>query len=64
MSEDEKWAVMVQEFKESRKSQRVWSSEKGIKRSTLRYWLERIEQLEIGTEICFAELIIAGDVEC
>ena len=44
MSEDEKWAVMVQEFKESRKSQRVWSSEKGIKRSTLRYWLERIEQ--------------------
>ena len=64
MSEEEKWAVMVQEFKESRKSQRVWSSEKGIKRSALRYWLERIEQLEIGTEIYFAELIMAGDVEC
>ncbi len=64
MSEEEKWAVMVQEFKKSGKSQRVWSSEKGIKRSTLRYWLERIEQLEIGTEICFAELIMVGDVEC
>ncbi len=64
MSEDEKWAVLVKDFKQSRKSQRVWSSEKGIKRSTLRYWLERIEQLEIGTEIYFAELIMAGDVEC
>ena len=64
MSEDEKWTVLVKDFKRSGKSQRVWSSEKGIKRSTLRYWLERIEQLEIGTEICFAELIMAGDVEC
>ena len=64
MSEEEKWTVLVKDFKWSEKSQRVWSSEKGIKRSTLRYWLERIEQLEIGTEICFAELIMAGDVEC
>ena len=64
MSEEEKWAVLVKDFKQSGKSQRVWSSEKGIKRSTLRYWLERIDQLEIGTEIYFAELIMAGDVEC
>lgn len=60
MSEAEKWEVMVQEFKESGTSQRLWSAEKGIKRSTLRYWLERTEQPKIGDEIKFAE-IIAGD---
>lgn len=64
MSEAKKWAELVQEFKESGKSQRVWSAENGIKRSTLRYWLERIEELKIGNEIRFVELITAGDAKC
>ena len=64
MSKSEIWAELATDFRKSGKSQRIWSAEKGIKRSNLRYWLERIEQLEIGTEICFAELIMAGDVEC
>lgn len=64
MSEEEKWSVLIQEFKESGRSQRVWSSEKGIKRSTLRYWLDRTEQLKIGSEIFFAEVVMAGDAKC
>jgi len=60
MSESEKWAERVKEFRESGKSQRVWSAEQGIKRSTLRYWLERTEELSEGIEIRFAELVIGG----
>lgn len=63
MSEAEKWAIIVQEFNESGKSQRIFSADKGIKRSSLRYWLERTEQPKIGDEIKFAE-IITGDVQC
>ena len=60
MSESEKWAERVKEYRESGKSQRVWSAEQGIKRSTLRYWLERTEELSEGTEIRFAELVSGG----
>lgn len=60
MSETEKWAVRVKEFRESGKSQRVWSAEQGIKRSTLRYWLKRTEELSEGAEVRFAELVIGG----
>ena len=61
MSESEKWAERVKEFRESGKSQRVWSAKQGIKRSTLRYWLERTEELSEGVEVRFAELVIGGD---
>ena len=57
ISEAENWTMLVQEFRSSGKSQRVWCGENGVKRSTLRYWLERAEQLSIGTEIMFAELV-------
>lgn len=60
MSETEKWAVRVKEFRESGKSQRVWSAEQGIKRSALRYWLKRTEELSEGAEVRFAELVIGG----
>ena len=45
----EKWAKLVKAFRESGKSQRVWCREKGIKRGTLRYWLERTDELSEGT---------------
>jgi len=61
MSKSEKWAERVKEFRKSGKSQRVWSAEQGIKRSTLRYWLKRTEELSEGTEIRFVELVIGGD---
>lgn len=59
----DQWAKEIEEFKSSGKSQRVWCAEKGIKRSTLRYWLDRYEDLLIGKEITFAE-VVAGDEQC
>ncbi len=56
-----KQTKLVNEFMESGKSQRVWCREKGIKRGTLRYWLERVDELSEGTEIKFAEIEIGGD---
>lgn len=54
----------VEKFKQSGKSQRKWCEEQGIKRSTLRYWLERIDELADGKEIRFAELVTGGDIQC
>lgn len=56
--------IIVEDFKQSGKSQRVWCAEQGIKRSTLRYWLERLDELTDGTEIVFAELVTGGDEIC
>jgi hypothetical protein len=64
MSEAEEWAVRVGEFRGSGKSQRVWCTEQGIKRSSLRYWLERLDELAEGDEIIFAEITIGGDEKC
>ena len=61
MTTPNKWEEIISEFKSSGQSQRIFSAEHGLKRSNLRYWLERAEQLEIGKEICFAEIITAGD---
>ncbi len=55
---------MVEKFKSSGKSQRVWCKEQGIKRSTLRYWLKRLDELAEGKEIRFAELVTGGDEPC
>ena len=59
----DQWVKEIENFKSSGKSQRVWCSEKGIKRSTLRYWLDRYEDILIGKEITFAE-VVAGDEQC
>ena len=57
------WETKIQEFKRSGKSQREWCEEKGIRRSSLRYWLDRFEDLSVGKEITFAEVVV-GDKEC
>ncbi len=54
----------VEEFKASGKSQRKWCAEQGIKRSTLRYWLERLDELSDGQEIAFAEIVTGGEKHC
>ena len=59
----DQWKKEIEDFKRSEKSQRVWCAEKGIKRSTLRYWLDRYEDMLIGREITFAE-VVAGDEQC
>ena len=61
MSEEEKWKNHIEAFKCSGKSQRVWCREQGIKRSTLRYWLERSDELCEGKEVRFARLVTGGD---
>lgn len=64
MSEMEKWVARVKEFRASGKSQRVWSSENGVNRSTLRYWIERLDELSDGNRVTFAEIKIGGDEIC
>ena len=64
MSEEEKWAERISEFKSSGHSQRVWCAESGIKRSTLRYWLERLDELSCGKDVSFAEIVIGGEEKC
>ncbi|WP_348688202.1 hypothetical protein [uncultured Dubosiella sp.] len=59
----EHWIKQIQDFKRSGKSQREWCEEKGIRRSSLRYWLDRFEDVSIGKEIIFAEVVV-GDAEC
>ena len=61
MTNEEK---MVQKFRESGKSQREWCREAGIKRSTLRYWLERSEEISERKEIRFARIVEDGDKKC
>lgn len=64
MSKSEIWAELATDFRKSGKSQRIWSAEKGIKRSNLRYWLERLDELSDGDEIIFAEITIGGEEKC
>lgn len=54
----------VEKFKASGESQRKWCAEQGIKRSTLRYWLERLDELADGQEIAFAEIVTGGESNC
>ena len=54
----------VEKFKGSGKSQRKWCAEQGIKRSTLRYWLERLDELSDGQEVAFAEIVTGGEKHC
>ena len=53
---EEKWKKPIEEFKTVGKSRRAWCREKGIKRSTLRYWLEHTDELSEGKEVRFARV--------
>ena len=55
---------LVKEYQESGLGQREFCRRYGIKRSTLRYWLDRIKDYQIGDEIRFRELVVGGDEEC
>ena len=61
MTGSEKWAVRIEEYRRSGKSQRVWCREQGIKRSTLRYWLERTEEMAEGKAVRFARIVTDGE---
>ena len=61
MNGAEKWTSLVQKVRASGKSQRVGCAEQGIKRSSLRYWLERLDEISEGEEVIFAEIEIGGE---
>ena len=42
---EEKWVKQIEDFKAAGKSQREWCRKRGINRSTLRYWLNRTDEL-------------------
>lgn len=63
MSEND-GVLLVERFKSSKLSQRVFCRENDIKRSTLRYWIERSEELTYGKEVSFCELVLGGDSKC
>ena len=63
MTAQDKWEEIIIEFKASGKSQRVWCSEQGLKRSSLRYWLEHLDELSGGEEVIFAEISLAGGTD-
>ena len=55
---------LVKEYQECGLGQREFCRRYGIKRSTLRYRLDRIKDYLIGDEIRFRELVVGGDEEC
>ncbi len=63
MTSQDKWEEMIKQFRESCKSQRVWCKDQGIKRSSLRYWLERLDELSDGEEVIFAEIDVASGAD-
>ena len=63
MTAQNKWEEMIRQFRESGKSQRVWCKEQGLKRSSLRYWLERLDELSEGEEVMFVEIDVTGGTD-
>jgi hypothetical protein len=63
MTAHDKWEEMIRHFRKSGKSQRVWCTEQGLKRSSLRYWLERLDELSDGEEVIFAEMSLMDGTE-
>ena len=56
--------LLVKRFNNSKLSQREFCRENDVKRSTLRYWIERSEELTYGKEGRFCELVLGGDSKC
>ena len=63
MTAQDKWEEMISQFRESGQSQRVWCTEQGLKRSSLRYWLERLDELSDGEDVIFAEIDVTGGTD-
>ncbi len=55
---------LVDDFLKSSKSQRVFCNEKNIKRSTLRYWLKRSEEIADGKDVVFRQIVLDGVGKC
>ena len=53
MVTEQEGALLVRKFTDSKLSGRKFCCENGIKRSTLRYWIERADELANGKEVYF-----------
>lgn len=56
--------LLVRKFTDSKLSGRKFCRENGIKRSTLRYWIGRADELACGKDVCFCELVLGGENKC
>ena len=57
-------ALLVRKFTDSNLNGRKFCRENGIKRSTLRYWIEPTAELADGKEVYFPELVLGGENKC
>lgn len=64
MVTEQEGALLVRKFTDSNLSGRKFCRENGIKRSTLRYWIERAGELADGKEVYFSELVLGGENKC
>lgn len=55
---------LVRDFLNSSESQRVFCNERGIKRSTLRYWLKRSDEIADGKDVVFRQIEMDGECIC
>lgn len=55
---------LVKEYQDSGLGQRGFCRKTGIKRSTLRYWLDRVKDYQVGDEVHFCELVVGVDDTC
>ena len=55
---------LVKEYLESGLGQREFCRRHDINRSTLRYWIDRIKDHELGKEVRFCEVVVGGDDSC
>ena len=55
---------LVKEYRDSELGQREFCRKTGVKRSTLRYWLDRVKDYQVGDEVSFCELVVGGDDQC
>ena len=63
MTAQDKWEEMIRQFRKNGKSQRIWCLEQGLKRSSLRYWLERLDELSDGEDVIFAEIDVTSGAD-
>ena len=63
MTEQER-ILLVRKFTDSKLSGRKFCRDYDIKRSTLRYWIERADELTYGKDVYFSELVLGGENKC
>lgn len=64
MVTEQEGTLLVRKFTDSKLSGRKFCYENGIKRSTLRYWIERAAESADGKEVYFSELVLGGENKC